>query len=46
MYSLLKPILFKFDPENIHYTVTDALHLFNRLPGGPALSRSLWECTR
>jgi dihydroorotate dehydrogenase len=43
MYSLLKPILFKFDPENIHYTVTDALHLFNRLPGGPALSRSLWS---
>lgn len=42
MYSLIKPLLFKFDPENVHYFVTDGLHLLNRLPGGAALSRSLW----
>jgi dihydroorotate dehydrogenase len=42
MYSLLKPILFKFDPERIHHLVTDGLRFFNRLPGGAALSRTLW----
>jgi dihydroorotate dehydrogenase len=43
MYSLIKPILFKFDPENVHYTVTDGLHIFNRIPGGSALSRTIWN---
>src|SRR5476651_1489899 len=42
MYQLLKPILFKFDPERVHHMVTDGLRLFNRLPGGAALSRWLW----
>jgi dihydroorotate dehydrogenase len=42
MYSLLKPILFKFDPENVHYFVTDGLHLVNRIPGAGALSRAFW----
>ncbi|QKJ29435.1 quinone-dependent dihydroorotate dehydrogenase [Mucilaginibacter mali] len=43
MYSLIKPILFKFDPENVHYFVTDGLHLANRIPGGAALSRAVWD---
>ena len=43
MYSLLKPILFQFDPENVHYFVTRNLRRFNGLPGGPALSRALWN---
>jgi len=42
MYQLLKPILFKFDPEKVHYLVTRNLRRFNRFPGGAALSRSIW----
>jgi dihydroorotate dehydrogenase len=43
MYALLKPILFKFDPEKVHYFVTANLKRFNRFPGGPALSRAIWD---
>ena len=42
MYFLLKPILFKFDPERVHYFVTKNLKRFNRFPGGAALSRAIW----
>ena len=42
MYFLLKPLLFKFDPERIHYMVTANLKRFNKFPGGAALSRALW----
>ncbi len=42
MYSLLKPLLFKFDPEKVHYFVTRNLKRFNKVPGGAALSRSAW----
>lgn len=38
MYQLLKPILFKFDPENIHYVVTGTLKTINRIWG---VSRAL-----
>lgn len=43
MYSLIKPILFKFDPEQVHHFVTKNLKIFNSAPGGSALSRSLWR---
>jgi dihydroorotate dehydrogenase len=43
MYSSIKPLLFKFDPENIHYFVTRNLKRFNRFPGGAALSRAIWD---
>ncbi|MDF2433761.1 MAG: dihydroorotate dehydrogenase [Mucilaginibacter sp.] len=43
MYSLLKPILFQFDPEKVHHFVTANLKRFNRFPGGVALSRALWN---
>jgi dihydroorotate dehydrogenase len=43
MYSLLKPLLFKFDPEKVHYWVTRNLKRFNKVPGGSALSRGLWQ---
>jgi dihydroorotate dehydrogenase len=43
MYPLIKPILFQFDPEKVHYFVTRNLKRFNRLPGGRALSRVLWD---
>jgi len=43
MYSLIKPLLFQFDPEKVHYFVTRNLKRFNRFPGGAALSRVLWD---
>lgn len=43
MYQLIKPILFKFDPENVHYFVTRNLKRFNRFPGGKALSKAIWD---
>lgn len=43
MYSLIKPILFRFDPEKIHYFVTRNLKRLNRFPGGAALSRAVWD---
>lgn len=43
MYSLIKPLLFQFDPENMHHFVTSGLKSFNRFPGGPALSRIFWQ---
>jgi len=43
MYPLLKPVLFLFDPEKVHYFVTRNLKRFNRFPGGAALSRALWD---
>jgi dihydroorotate dehydrogenase len=43
MYQLIKPILFKFDPENVHYFVTRNLKRFNLFPGGTSLSKALWD---
>ncbi len=43
MYQLIKPILFGFDPENVHYFVTRNLKRFNRLPGGAAITRATWD---
>lgn len=42
MYSLIKPILFQFDPEKVHHFVVRNLKRFNRFPGGSALSRKIW----
>ena len=42
MYFLIKPILFQFDPENVHHFVTANLKRVNRFPGGAALSRAVW----
>jgi dihydroorotate dehydrogenase len=43
MYSLIKPLLFQFDPEKVHYFVTRNLKRFNKMPGGAALSRAIWD---
>lgn len=43
MYFFIKPLLFLFDPEKVHYFVTANLKRFNRFPGGAALSRALWD---
>jgi len=37
MYKLIKPILFKFDPENIHHFVTGSLRTVNRIWGVKSL---------
>jgi dihydroorotate dehydrogenase len=43
MYQLIKPILFRFDPEKVHYFVTRNLKRFNRMPGGSGISRMVWD---
>jgi dihydroorotate dehydrogenase len=43
MYRLIKPVLFQFDPEKVHYFVTRNLKRFSRFPGGRAFSRMLWD---
>ncbi|TWR29384.1 quinone-dependent dihydroorotate dehydrogenase [Mucilaginibacter pallidiroseus] len=43
MYQLLKPLLFLFDPEKVHYFVTRNLKRFTRFPGGSALSKAIWD---
>lgn len=43
MYSFIKPLLFQFDPEKVHYFVTRNLKRFNRFPGGAVLSRAMWD---
>jgi dihydroorotate dehydrogenase len=42
MYQLLKPLLFLFDPENVHHFVTRNLKRFNRFPGGTSISKAIW----
>jgi dihydroorotate dehydrogenase len=43
MYSLIKPLFFQFEPENVHHFVTRGLRTFNNFPGGPAISRMVWQ---
>lgn len=43
MYQLIKPLLFWFDPEKVHYFVTRNLKRFNRFPGGAKFSRLFWD---
>lgn len=43
MYFLLKPLLFLFDPEKVHYFVTANLKQFNRFWVGAAISKALWD---
>jgi len=41
--SLIRPILFKFDPEEIHYFTFSTLRLLNKIPGVSSLFKSLYE---
>ncbi len=43
MYQLIKPILFKFDPENIHHFVTAAMGAVNKIPGIPSVQKSIFH---
>jgi dihydroorotate dehydrogenase len=40
MYKLIKPLLFQFDPEKVHYFVTGSLKRINKIWGMPGLLRS------
>ncbi|WP_017259130.1 quinone-dependent dihydroorotate dehydrogenase [Pedobacter arcticus] len=42
MYKLVKPLFFQFDPEQIHYTVTDSLKIAQKVWGLPRLLKSLF----
>jgi dihydroorotate dehydrogenase len=43
MYELIKPLLFQFDPENIHYAVTGGLRRVNRIWGVKSLLKNLYQ---
>lgn len=41
--SIIRPILFWFDPEEIHYFTFSMLRFLNKIPGFPSLFKSLYE---
>jgi dihydroorotate dehydrogenase len=43
MYSLLKPLLFKLNPEKAHHLTFSLIKTANFVPGLPALFRSLYK---
>ena len=43
MYRLLKPLLFLCDPEWVHYAVFRSIRWVHKIPGIPALIRSLYQ---
>jgi len=43
MYQLIKPLLFRFDPENIHHFVTSSLKVVNKIWGARAIQKSLYD---
>ena len=43
MYKLIKPILFQYDPENIHHFVTSALRVGNRVWGAKRMMKSAFQ---
>jgi dihydroorotate dehydrogenase len=43
MYQLLKHLLFKFDPEKIHYFVTGTLKTFNQIWGVSSITKKAFQ---
>lgn len=41
--SLIRPILFRFDPEKIHHFTFSSIRFLDSIPGFPALFRSIYE---
>jgi dihydroorotate dehydrogenase len=41
--SLIRPLLFAFDPEAVHYFSFSSIKLLNKLPGFSSLSRKLYK---
>ena len=44
--TIIKPLLFKVDPEKAHYLAMDALHFLHQLPLGEKVIRSLFCTTK
>lgn len=42
MYRLIKPLLFRYDPEAVHYFVTENLKIANRMWGSKKLMENLF----
>lgn len=42
MYPLIRAILFRFDPEKVHYFTTDLLRFTLKIPGAKSLFRKLF----
>ena len=43
MYQLIRPLLFKINPEKVHHLVTKYLQKVYRFPGGATLLKSVWD---
>ena len=43
MYKIIKPLLFQYDPENIHHFVTGGLRRANRIWGAKSLMRNVFQ---
>ena len=44
MYKLfIRPILFCFDPEKVHYFTFSLIRMVSKIPGFPTLFKSLYE---
>ena len=41
--SFIRPILFKFDPEGVHYFTFSLIRFLSKIPGFSAISKSLYE---
>ena len=41
--SLIRPLLFNFDPEKVHYFTFDALKLIFKIPGFPSLLKNKFQ---
>lgn len=40
--TLIRPLLFRFDPEKVHYFTFDTIRTLSKIPGFPALFRKLY----
>ena len=41
--AIIRPIFFQFDPEKVHYFTFDMIKLLSKIPGVPALTRSMFK---
>ncbi|RYJ42909.1 quinone-dependent dihydroorotate dehydrogenase [Flavobacterium beibuense] len=41
--SLIRPVLFRFDPEKIHHFTFSSIRFLNSIPGMPSLLKSMYE---
>lgn len=41
--SLIRPLLFRFDPEKVHHFTFKSIRFINRIPGASVLMRNMYE---